>query len=85
MARSDNGVISGVSRPVPWLLILKDRTEVKPDFRDDDGGLGEVDGLVSGAVHSTAHTIRPALQVIRTKPNAHAVSWIFVYVPGGFV
>jgi phosphate acetyltransferase len=39
--------------------------------------LGEVDGLVSGAVHSTAHTIRPALQVIKTKPNAHAVSSIF--------
>jgi phosphate acetyltransferase len=39
--------------------------------------LGEVDGLVSGAVHSTANTIRPALQVIKTKPNAHAVSSIF--------
>src|SRR4029077_18305023 len=39
--------------------------------------LGEVDGLVSGAVHSTANTIRPALQVIETKPNAHAVSSIF--------
>jgi phosphate acetyltransferase len=39
--------------------------------------LGDVDGLVSGAVHSTAHTIRPALQVIKTKPNAHAVSSIF--------
>jgi phosphate acetyltransferase len=39
--------------------------------------LGEVDGLVSGAVHSTANTIRPALQVIKTKPSAHAVSSIF--------
>ena len=39
--------------------------------------LGEVDGLVSGAVHSTANTIRPALQVIKTKPDAHAVSSIF--------
>jgi phosphate acetyltransferase len=39
--------------------------------------LGEVDGLVSGAVHSTANTIRPALQIIKTKPNAHAVSSIF--------
>ena len=39
--------------------------------------LSEVDGLVSGAVHSTAHTIRPALQIIKTKPNAHAVSSIF--------
>jgi phosphate acetyltransferase len=39
--------------------------------------LGEVDGLVSGAVHSTANTIRPALQIIKTKPNAQAVSSIF--------
>src|SRR4029077_21210176 len=39
--------------------------------------LGEVDGLVSGAVHSTAHTIRPALQIIKTKPSPHAVSSIF--------
>src|ERR1700736_1324460 len=39
--------------------------------------LGEVDGLVSGAIHSTANTIRPALQVIKTKPNARAVSSIF--------
>jgi phosphate acetyltransferase len=39
--------------------------------------LGEVDGLVSGAVHSTANTIRPALLVIKTKPEAKAVSSIF--------
>jgi phosphate acetyltransferase len=39
--------------------------------------LGEVDGLVSGAVHSTANTIRPALQIIKTKPGAKAVSSIF--------
>ena len=30
----------------------------------------DVDGLVSGAAHSTANTIRPALQIIKTKPNA---------------
>jgi len=39
--------------------------------------LGEVDGLVSGAVHSTANTIRPALQLIKTKPEAKVVSSIF--------
>ena len=39
--------------------------------------LGEVDGLVSGASHSTANTIRPALQIIKTKANAKAVSSIF--------
>jgi phosphate acetyltransferase len=39
--------------------------------------LGEVDGLVSGAVHSTANTIRPALQIIKTKPGVRVVSSIF--------
>jgi phosphate acetyltransferase len=39
--------------------------------------LGQVDGLVSGAVHSTANTIRPALQIIKTKKDASAVSSIF--------
>jgi len=38
---------------------------------------GEVDGLVSGAVHSTANTIRPALQIIKTRPNAKVVSSVF--------
>ncbi|HRF43428.1 MAG TPA: phosphate acetyltransferase [Candidatus Competibacteraceae bacterium] len=39
--------------------------------------LGEVDGLVSGAVHTTANTIRPALQLIRTAPDVKLVSSIF--------
>ena len=33
--------------------------------------------MVSGAIHSTANTIRPALQIIKTRPNAKAVSSIF--------
>ena len=39
--------------------------------------LGEVDGLVSGAVHTTANTIRPALQLIKTAPGVKLVSSIF--------
>lgn len=39
--------------------------------------LDEVDGLVSGAVHTTANTVRPALQVLGTKPNASLVSSVF--------
>lgn len=38
---------------------------------------GEVDGLVSGAVHTTANTVRPALQLIKTSPDAKLVSSIF--------
>ncbi len=35
---------------------------------------GEVDGLVSGACHSTANTLRPGLQIIKTAPGCSAVS-----------
>lgn len=38
---------------------------------------GDVDGLVSGAVHTTANTIRPALQLIKTAPDANLVSSVF--------
>ncbi len=36
------------------------------------------DGMVSGAVHSTAQTIRPALEVIKTRPDATIVSSVFL-------
>ncbi|MGC1333701.1 phosphate acetyltransferase [Pseudomonas sp.] len=39
--------------------------------------LDEVDGLVSGLVHSTANTIRPALQLIKTAPGCSLVSSVF--------
>jgi phosphate acetyltransferase len=39
--------------------------------------LDEVDGLVSGAVHTTAHTIRPALQLVKTAPGCDLVSSVF--------
>ena len=40
-------------------------------------GPSDVDGLVSGAVHTTANTVRPALQLIRTAPGARLVSSVF--------
>jgi phosphate acetyltransferase len=39
--------------------------------------LDEADGLVSGAVHTTAHTVRPALQIIKTAPGCNLVSSVF--------
>ena len=39
--------------------------------------LDEVDGLVSGAIHTTANTIRPALQLIKTAPGYRLVSSVF--------
>nr|WP_315174469.1 phosphate acetyltransferase [uncultured Flavobacterium sp.] len=38
---------------------------------------GHADGMVSGAAHTTQHTILPALQFIKTKPNCSVVSSIF--------
>ena len=40
----------------------------------------EADGLVSGAAHSTADTLRPALQILRTSPGTKLVSAFFVMV-----
>ena len=39
---------------------------------------GHADAMVSGAVHSTAETIRPALQIIKTKPGFSIVSSVFL-------
>ncbi len=38
---------------------------------------GHADGMVSGAVHTTQHTIRPALQFVKTKPGVSLVSSVF--------
>ena len=39
--------------------------------------LGRADGMVSGAVHTTAHTIRPSFEIIRTQPGVSIVSSVF--------
>ncbi len=39
--------------------------------------LGDVDGMVSGAAHTTANTIRPALEFVKTKPGVSIVSSVF--------
>ncbi|HEY6681938.1 MAG TPA: phosphate acetyltransferase, partial [Propionibacteriaceae bacterium] len=40
--------------------------------------LGLADGMVSGAVNTTAHTIRPALEFIKTKPGVNTISSVFL-------
>ncbi|WP_378147749.1 phosphate acetyltransferase [Cnuibacter sp. UC19_7] len=40
--------------------------------------LGLADGMVSGAAHTTAHTIRPAFEIIKTKPDVSVVSSVFL-------
>ena len=39
--------------------------------------MGDADGMVSGAMHTTQHTIRPALQFVKTKPGFSVVSSVF--------
>jgi len=41
---------------------------------------GDADGMVSGAVHSTADTLRPSLQILKTAPNTKLVSSFFIMV-----
>ena len=40
--------------------------------------LGLADGMVSGAINTTAHTIRPALEFVKTKPGVSTVSSVFL-------
>lgn len=42
--------------------------------------MGDADGMVSGACHSTADTLRPCLQILKTKPGTKLVSGFFVMV-----
>ena len=42
--------------------------------------MGDADGMVSGAIHSTADTLRPALQILKTAPGTKLVSSFFVMV-----
>lgn len=39
---------------------------------------GDADGMVSGALHTTADTVRPALEIIKTKPGVQRVSSVFI-------
>ena len=40
--------------------------------------LGEVDGVVSGAIHSSSDTLRPAVQIVKTAPGAALASAFFI-------
>lgn len=42
--------------------------------------MGDADGMVSGAAHSTADTVRPSLQILKTKPGTKMASAFFVMV-----
>ena len=44
--------------------------------------MGVVDALLGGATYSTADTVRPALQLVKTRPDAHLVSSVFILVRG---
>ena len=77
-----------IERYVPTLVELRKKKgmteEMARDQLKDTVVLGtmmlkrdEVDGLVSGAVHTTADTIRPALQIIKTAPGSSLVSSVF--------
>lgn len=75
-------------RYVPAMVELRKHKGLTPDgarnqLRDDVVlatmmlAQGEVDGLVAGAINTTAHTIRPALQLIKTRADTMLVSSVF--------
>lgn len=70
--RKDKGMTEAMAA-----IVAKDRTMF--------GALmlkaGDVDGYVSGACHSTANTLRPGLQVIKTAPGTKLVSSCFIMIP----
>lgn len=59
------------------LAAAKDTLEITSYFATMMVHLGYADGMVSGAVNTTADTIRPALQIIKTLPNISIVSSLF--------
>ena len=63
MTMEKAGEILSTSRPYYAVMMLKD---------------GKADGMVSGANHSTADTLRPALQILKTAPGAKMVSGFFI-------
>lgn len=59
------------------LVMAKDLMEDVSYFGSMMVYKGDADGMVSGAIHTTQHTIIPALQFIKTKPDASIVSSVF--------
>ena len=58
--------------------LVKDPTHFGMLMLKDENSIA--DGLVSGAIHSTSDTLRPALQILKTAPNTKLVSAFFVIV-----
>ncbi len=59
------------------LDIAKQSLELDSYFATMMVHCGDADGMVSGAIHTTQDTIRPALQIIKTKPDISIVSSVF--------
>ncbi|KXA17409.1 phosphate acetyltransferase [Gardnerella vaginalis] len=83
---SDEAVLSKMISKLCELRAKKGMTEEQAREQLKDASyfgtmlvvLGLADGLVSGSVNSTANTVRPALQVIKTKPGSKLVSGAFI-------
>jgi phosphate acetyltransferase len=63
----------GITRQMAW-----DMVEDVSYFGTLMVQCGDADGMVSGAVHTTQHTIRPAFQVIRARPGHNLISSVFL-------
>lgn len=64
----------GMSQKAAYALVVSDHMY----FACMMVKMGDADGVVSGACHSSANTLRPSLQIIKTKPGSKLVSAFFV-------
>jgi phosphate acetyltransferase len=63
----------GITKEIAYDMLLKDKNYFATMMIKD----GLCDGMVSGSISTTANTVRPALQIIKTKPNIDIVSSLF--------
>ena len=85
ISTSDRELSSDSPRPTPRPahkgMTIERAREIIPDvsyFGTMMVHLGLADGMVSGAINTTAHTIRPALEFVKTKPGVSTVSSVFL-------
>ncbi len=93
LALRSSALIITISGMKWWILLLNVEMErhqrtSRKDFKDVNyfgtmlTYMGIADGMVSGAIHSTGDTVRPALQIIKTKPGISRTSGAMIMVRG---
>ena len=78
----DPATYPGMDEMVEKMVVLREALSKGNYFGTMLVKMGYADALLGGATYSTADTVRPALQLVKTKPGAHLVSSCFILVRG---